>query len=107
MVAYPTHTRSVAGSNPAPATIARFLSERQVRLAAGAREYGDASFRLPIEALLSEIEQEALDVSGWAWVAEHADSRVTVRIAMLPLHVAAYALWAYVTTCRRVVSRPC
>lgn len=45
------------------------------RLAQGAKEYGDASFELPPSALLEEIEDELLDVAGWAyilWVRVHA-----------------------------------
>ena len=45
-----------------------FLSELNARLDAGAHEYGDASFNRPIASTLSELEDEVLDVAGWAFV---------------------------------------
>lgn len=47
---------------------ATFLDLLAARLEAGRREYGDASLlRSPAE-LVGEIEEELLDVAGWAFV---------------------------------------
>ncbi|HLV22998.1 MAG TPA: hypothetical protein VKZ49_19045 [Polyangiaceae bacterium] len=39
------------------------------RLERGARDYGDRSFARPLPTIADEIEQELLDVAGWAFVA--------------------------------------
>jgi hypothetical protein len=44
----------------------RFLDMVRARLDAGAEEYGDQSFARPCDALLAELEEELLDVAGWA-----------------------------------------
>jgi hypothetical protein len=38
------------------------------KLARGAREYGDGSFERSPSELLGEIQEELLDVCGWAFV---------------------------------------
>jgi len=48
--------------------LARFWLRLRERLEAGARSYGDASFRREPAELAGEIEQELLDVCGWAFV---------------------------------------
>lgn len=46
----------------------RFITALRARLDAGRREYGPASFtRSPLE-VRKEIEEELLDVAGWAFV---------------------------------------
>lgn len=45
-----------------------FEGELYKRLLAGKRDYGDRSFSREPLALLGEIEQELLDVSGWAFI---------------------------------------
>ncbi len=40
----------------------------QAKLAQGAADYGDASLDADSEALLSEIEEELLDVTGWGFL---------------------------------------
>ena len=40
----------------------------KARLKQGAREYGDASFSKDPLTLLNEIQQEVLDICGWAWI---------------------------------------
>jgi len=47
---------------------ADFTLAIEKRLDAGAREYGDKSFGRDPAALLSEIEQELMDVCGWSYV---------------------------------------
>ena len=46
----------------------RFVSELNARLDAGAHEYGDTSFDRPIASTLDELEDEVVDVAGWAFV---------------------------------------
>ncbi|MCX8012935.1 MAG: hypothetical protein N3A02_01425 [Rectinema sp.] len=45
-----------------------FCDRIRERLIAGATEYGDASFSRKSDELLEEIQQELLDVCGWAWI---------------------------------------
>jgi hypothetical protein len=40
----------------------------RARLKAGQQSYGDASFQRSPAGLVGEIEQELLDVCGWAFV---------------------------------------
>jgi len=48
--------------------LAQFWLRLRERLEAGAQSYGDASFRRKPAELASEIEQELLDVCGWAFI---------------------------------------
>jgi hypothetical protein len=48
--------------------LVEFWLRLRERLEAGARSYGDASFRREPVELAVEIEQELLDVCGWAFV---------------------------------------
>ena len=48
--------------------MAQFWLRLRERLEAGAQSYGDASFRRKPAELASEIEQELLDVCGWAFI---------------------------------------
>jgi hypothetical protein len=41
------------------------------RLENGKRAYGDSSFERPLESLITEIQQELMDVSGWAFIQWH------------------------------------
>lgn len=50
------------------AELGEFWQQLKARLEAGARHYGDASFRRQPAALAREIEEELLDVCGWAFV---------------------------------------
>jgi hypothetical protein len=45
-----------------------FLNRVEARMAAGAREYGEASFARDPEDLCDEIRQEIEDVCGWAFI---------------------------------------
>lgn len=45
-----------------------FLDTLAARLAAGAAEYGNASFSRPAPETTAEILDEVLDVAGWAYV---------------------------------------
>lgn len=49
--------------------INNFFTGLRTRLHQGARDYGDTSFERPTDELVGEIEQELLDVAGWAFVA--------------------------------------
>jgi len=44
-----------------------FMETIRKRLEAGKREYGDSSFTRPASELAGEIEEELLDVAGWAF----------------------------------------
>lgn len=48
--------------------IADFCGQVSARLEAGAREYGDRSFRRPPGHIIREILEEALDEAGWLFV---------------------------------------
>ena len=50
-------------------SFAAFMRGVASRLEAGAREYGDVSFERPATELLSEIEEELLDVCAWSFIA--------------------------------------
>jgi hypothetical protein len=61
-----------SNKEPQPATWTRYWPEfetlMKARLEAGAREYGDRSFRRPPSELVTEIEEEVLDIVGWAFM---------------------------------------
>ena len=42
----------------------------KARMEEARKEYGDASFGLPLPRLLAEVSQELLDVGGWAYIAD-------------------------------------
>jgi hypothetical protein len=48
--------------------LAQFWLRLRERLEAGARTYGEASFQRHATELAAEIEEELLDVSGWAFI---------------------------------------
>lgn len=58
-----------------------FAASVRARLEAGARAYGDASFERSPAELVGEIEQEVLDVCGWAFVLHERLRRLRARIA--------------------------
>jgi hypothetical protein len=45
-----------------------FIRALTQRLDAGAQAYGDCSFSRSPDALLVELEQEALDLAGWGYI---------------------------------------
>ncbi len=45
-----------------------FTKAIRKRLYQGAKEYGSRSFERPPAELLSEIEEELLDVCGWSYI---------------------------------------
>ena len=45
-----------------------FAAAVEARCEKGAATYGDASFGRPVAELLDEVEEELLDVAGWAFV---------------------------------------
>lgn len=47
---------------------AEFLESLACRLEVGAIEYGNKSFKKNCAQLKQEIEQELLDIAGWAYV---------------------------------------
>lgn len=49
-------------------TWGQFASDVGARLDQGAREYGDRSFSKDPRVLVMEIEEELLDVAGWAFI---------------------------------------
>lgn len=51
------------------AEIEEFFQHWLARLAVGAREYGEESFRRPLTAILHEMEEEAVDIPGWGSIA--------------------------------------
>ena len=51
-----------------PAHFAEFVAGVEGRLDKGQQEYGERSFSREPAELLSELEQEALDLAGWGFV---------------------------------------
>jgi hypothetical protein len=45
-----------------------FLTKLDEKVAAGAVKYGNASFSLPVQRTLDEIELELLDICGWSFI---------------------------------------
>lgn len=45
-----------------------FIRGLRDRLEAGAVEYGEQSFERPVAQILSEMQEELLDVAGWAFI---------------------------------------
>lgn len=45
-----------------------FIRALTERLDKGAAQYGDRSFDRPVDQLLAELQQEALDLAGWGFV---------------------------------------
>ena len=74
---------STFGSNCSAA----FRAELRERLIAGARDYGDASFMRAPHELLEEMQQELVDVAGWAWVlwAQQRMCQTLAAAELLPL----------------------
>lgn len=56
------------------------------RLVQGRRDYGDASFHRPLSELLDEIDEELLDVMGWAVIGRRKVARLRERVARLGEH---------------------
>ena len=46
----------------------KYVADIKSRLLSGADTYGDTSFSMAPEKLVSEIQQEVLDISGWAFM---------------------------------------
>jgi len=46
----------------------KFLRTVLKRLQQGEQEYGNSSFSRPISCILSEIEEELLDIAGWGYI---------------------------------------
>ena len=46
----------------------KFSAEVVGRLKAGAKDYGDRSFTETPEKLLHEMQQEAMDITGWGFI---------------------------------------
>ena len=60
-----------------------FIERLRVRLEVGARQYGDSSFRRPPGELLSEIQDELVDVAGWGLVLWTRIARLRERVERL------------------------
>jgi hypothetical protein len=45
-----------------------YVSLLEERLRKGADSYGDASFSMPPQDAIAEIQQEVLDISGWGFI---------------------------------------
>lgn len=51
-----------------PDGIVKFWRQLWDKLERGAAEYGDASYQRSREELLGEIQEECIDIAGWAYV---------------------------------------
>lgn len=45
-----------------------FVSCVRSRLERGKKDYGDVSFERPLQEVVDEIRQEALDLCGWSFI---------------------------------------
>ncbi len=63
-----------------------FIGVVNARVAKGAQEYGDASPKLPFTELLSEMQQEAADIAGWACQAWRRVNRLSSACTLDKLH---------------------
>lgn len=73
-------------TTPAPESLIGFedfAARIRGRLEVGKREYGDSSFRRPMVELVGEIQEELLDVAGWAFILYSRLERLNV-IGQLP-----------------------
>lgn len=69
-----------------------FIESMTARLAAGQREYGDASFARPTADLVEEIGQECEDIAGWSYIAwTEADD--DLRFELEQFAKAGFELW--------------
>jgi hypothetical protein len=57
-----------------------FTDEIRQRLESGKRAYGDSSFERPEERLVTEIQQELLDVTGWSFILWHRLEALRSRV---------------------------
>jgi hypothetical protein len=57
-----------------------FTDEIRQRLESGKRAYGDSSFERPEERLITEIQQELLDVTGWSFILWHRLEALRSRV---------------------------
>lgn len=53
---------------PTPKEEREFIDGLRKRIWKGAEEYGDASVDRPADELFQELEEEALDISGWGFI---------------------------------------
>jgi hypothetical protein len=60
-----------------------FDGEVMAKLRRGADEYGDGSFSRPADALLAEIQEECVDIAGWAYVLACAHPSLARRARQL------------------------
>ena len=51
-----------------PEGLIKFWNQLWLKLERGAKEYGDASFDRPRDELWGEIQEECIDIAGWAYV---------------------------------------
>jgi hypothetical protein len=63
--------------------IATFVTQLRERLRVGATQYGDSSFRRPLEDVIGEVEQELLDTAGWGLIAWTRLQRLRERVARI------------------------
>ena len=66
-----------------PEDVERFVARLRERLDTGAREYGDSSFRRPAVELLSEIQDELVDVAGWGLLLWTRIARLREQVSRL------------------------
>ena len=60
-----------------------FDGEVRAKLRRGADEYGDGSFARPSDALLAELQEECVDIAGWAYVLACAHPSLARRARQL------------------------
>lgn len=51
-----------------PRELRQYMSNLQLRIEAGAREYGDESFAKKAASTIEEIQEEVLDIAGWGYI---------------------------------------
>ena len=61
----------------------KFLEQLERKMAHGAKEYGDASFHGSMRPTLEELQQEAIDITGWGYILYCKIQRFKERAARL------------------------
>ncbi len=61
----------------------KFADKVLHRLRAGQQEYGSKSFSMEPDVLLTEIEEELLDVCGWAYILHVRMNKLREAMAVL------------------------
>jgi hypothetical protein len=94
-------------------SVASWPQRVEQRLAAGQELYGDSALSRPLDELLEEIAEEALDTAGWSCLASHvlmgseldADTTATIGEMLGQAMAAGATAHAHITAARTALRR--